>query len=117
ATVYPEKARGLCPTGIRTFISALQRVDMINGGIALEHDQPRSLGTMIREMFKWLKSWQHSTMSRRMAFLGSMIGSPQIERRFQRRVTVLRWGLILGLMATLIGLGQAVGWHELLKAM
>jgi STE24 endopeptidase len=117
STVYPEKARGLCPTGIRTFISALQRVDMTHGGLELDDSQRRAIGGMIKDIFKWLKSWQHSTMSRRMAFLGSLIASPQVERRFQRRVTILRWGLILGLAATLLVLGQAVTWQKLWESM
>jgi len=117
ATIYPERAQGLCPTGIRTFIGALQRVDMINGGIGFEEDRPRTIGTVITGIFKWLKAWQHSTMSLRMAFLGSLIGNPQKEQRFQKHITMLRWGLLLGLAATLFGLGQAVGWEELLHSM
>lgn len=117
ATVYPERARGLCQTGIRTFISALQRVEMINGGLGQDEEEPQSVRSFIKGLIKWLKSWQHSTISRRMAFLGSLIGNPQKERSFQTRITILRWGLILGLVATLFGLGQAVGWQELLRAM
>src|SRR4029079_11343421 len=30
ATIYPERGRGLCPTGIRTFVRALERVDHLN---------------------------------------------------------------------------------------
>jgi hypothetical protein len=117
ATVYPERAQGLCPTGIRTFISALHRVDLINGGIGLEEAKPRTIRDIVKDIFKWFKAWQHSTMNRRMAFLGSLIGNPEKERRFQRGITLLRWGLIVGLAATLFGLGQAVGWNELLRAM
>ena len=32
STVYPEQARGLCPTGIRTFVRALERVEHANSG-------------------------------------------------------------------------------------
>jgi STE24 endopeptidase len=117
STVYPERARGLCPTGIRTFISALQRVDMYHGSTGLEEEHHHTLKDIVYGFFKWIKAWQHSTMSRRMAFLRTLIGSPQEERRFQRRVTMLRWGLILGLAAILFGLGQIVGWQELLQAM
>jgi STE24 endopeptidase len=116
-TVYPEQAQGLCATGIRTFINALQRVDLINGNIAYEDDRARTFGAVIKGFFKWLKSWQHSTMSRRMAFLRSLIGNPQNEQRFQWSVTVLRWGLLLVLAAILFGLGQTVGWQQLLQVM
>lgn len=114
-TVYPERARGLCPTGIRTCISALQRVDLLNGGLGFDEHRTRTLGDAVKSFFKWLRSWQHSTMARRMSFLHSLIESPQKERRFQRRVTLLRWGLILGLAAALFGLGQSVGWRALFR--
>ena len=55
-----------------------------------------TLGEMIRGLLKWLRAWQHSTMARRVAFLLSLIDNPRKERRFQRRVTLLRWGLIAG---------------------
>jgi Zn-dependent protease with chaperone function len=116
-TLYPERGHGLCPTGIRTFISALQRVDFVNGTLGYDEEQARTLGGVIKSFFKWLKSWQHSTMSRRIAFLRSLIENPQLEQNFQWRVTALRWGMILGLAATLFGLGEAVGWKELFQSM
>jgi hypothetical protein len=72
---------------------------------------------LLKSLFKWLKAWQHSTMPRRMAFLRSLIGNPLKERKFQWSVTLLRWGLILGLAGTLYVLGEAVGWQDLLQAM
>jgi hypothetical protein len=115
ATVYPERARGLCPTGIRTFVHALERVDFVNGGPGGPDGHPPTLGMRVKGFFKWLRSWQHSTMSRRVAFLLSLVGNPRTERRFQWRVTLLRWGLIVGLIAALVALGEAIGWHTLLE--
>jgi Zn-dependent protease with chaperone function len=118
STVYPECGRGLCPTGIRTFVRALERVDVVNGNPLRDEDHRRpTIGTMLRGLFKWLRSWLHSTMSRRVAFLLSLIDNPRRERRFQWRVTVLRWGLIVGLIAALYGLGETVGWKTLLQAL
>ncbi len=118
STVYPERASGLCPTGIRTFVRALERV-----GIAMDFrgsdtaNSQRSVGSLFRRLFGWLKAWQHSTMPRRIEFLLSLIDEPGKEQRFQRRVTLLRWGLIIGLVVVLLGLGQAVGWQDFLQAM
>jgi hypothetical protein len=56
-------------------------------------------------------------MERRVNFLLGLIGHPARERRFQRSVTLLRWGLILGLFAALYALGETVEWNELLKVL
>ncbi len=116
-TVYPERARGLCPTGIRTFVRALERVGLVNAHAEEFEKQQQSLRSMVKGFFGWLRAWQHSTMSRRVMFLLSLISNPERERRFQRNVTVMRWLLILGLVALLYTLGEAVGWHELLQVM
>jgi STE24 endopeptidase len=112
-TRYPERARGLCPTGIRSFVRALEQVGYINGH-ANEERRQRSLGSVVRGVFAWLKAWQHSTMPRRVDFLLSLIGNPAKERRFQRSLSVLRWGLIVALVLALYALGDAVGWQKLL---
>ncbi len=115
-TVYPERARGLCPTGIRTFVRALERVGLVNSHGDPEPEQGRqSLRTLVKGFFGWLRAWQHSTMSRRVAFLLSLIGDPERERRFQRSITLIRWVLILGLATLFYVLGEAVGWHKLLQ--
>jgi STE24 endopeptidase len=117
-TVYPEHARGLCPSGIRTFVRALERVEIINDASPGEFDRHhRSVWGAVRALFKWLRSWLHSTMSRRVAFLQSIIDDPRRERRFQVRVTALRWGLLAALTAALVALGEAVGWKILLQSL
>jgi STE24 endopeptidase len=117
ATVYPKQARGLCPTGIRTFIRALERVDYVNDVSQHESDRHhRTFADVIRGFLKWLRSWQHSTMKRRITFLQSLIGNPRAERRFQVRVTLLRWGLLAALSAALVLLGYAVGWDVLVES-
>ena len=118
STVYPERATGLCPTGIRTFIRALERVDLVNDtslNAATSHNP--TVADRIRGFLKWLRSWQHSTMARRVTFLQSLIGDPRRERHFQIRVTFLRWGLLVVLAAAVVALGEMVGWNVMLEAL
>jgi STE24 endopeptidase len=117
-TVYPESARGLCPTGIRTFIRALERVEFVNDAPLMEGNRHRpTIWGAIRGLLKWLRAWLHSTMPRRITFLQSLIADPRKERRFQIRVTVLRWGLLAILAVALAALGQMVGWSVMLNAL
>lgn len=117
-TVYPERAAGLCPTGIRTCARALEWVHHANGfGWPGEDEPRRSVRGLVRAAGGWLRAWQHSTIPRRAAFLRSLIDDPARERRFQSGVKRLRWGLVVGLAAALAVLGTAAGWEELLKAM
>jgi Zn-dependent protease with chaperone function len=76
----------LCPTGIDTFIQALEKVAVLNG---LNRDKPG-----------FLQSWQHSTIARRVAFLRTLVTDPQAEPRFQRRVFLVKCGLfaVLGVL-------------------
>lgn len=117
-TIYAPRARSLCPTGIRTFVRALERVDFVNGASIGEPTPHRpTLGEIIRGLLKWLRAWQHSTMARRVAFLLSLIDNPRKEQHFQHRVTLIRWGLLAALVAALIALGEAVGWEVLVQAL
>ena len=117
-TVYPPAGRGLCPTGIRTFARGLERVWLMNGLGPPDSGAKRpTVGTMVRAVFGWLRAWQHSTMPRRVQFVLSLIDDPGRERRFQRRVWLLRWGLVLGLTTALAAVGTAVGWRELLQVL
>ena len=83
----PPGGRGLCPTGIRTFIRALEKVALVNG---ISRDKPG-----------FLQSWQHSTIARRVEFLQRVLQDPREERRFQRRVAVVKWAMFLVLGAAL----------------
>jgi hypothetical protein len=78
---------GLCPTGIRTFIGALERVAEING---ISRSRPG-----------WLQSWLHSTFARRIDFLQRILADPAAEVRFQRGVRRIKWSLGLGLAVAL----------------
>jgi Zn-dependent protease with chaperone function len=100
-TALAPRGHGLCPTGIRTFISALEKVARLNG---ISRDRPG-----------WLQSWQHSTIARRVDFLQGLLENPAREPRFQRRVAFVKWGLFLGLGALLVALA-ATGWEHLTEA-
>jgi Zn-dependent protease with chaperone function len=83
----PSDGRGLCPTGIRTFIRALEKVALVNG---ISRDKPG-----------FFQSWQHSTIARRVEFLQRVLQDPREERRFQRRVAAVKWAMFLVLGAAL----------------
>jgi len=93
--------RGLCPTGIRTFIQALEKVAILNG--------------ISRERPGWLQSWQHSTIARRVDFLQSLIRDPEVDARFQRAIMMWKWSSLIVLGAILLLLGQECGWSAMLS--
>ena len=84
-----QHGRGLCPTGITTFIRALEKVAFVNG---ISRDRPG-----------FLQSWQHATIGRRIEFLQGMLLDPAVERRFQRRVFLLK-SLLLVILAGAVAL-------------
>jgi Zn-dependent protease with chaperone function len=89
------RGKGLCPTGIHVFIGALEKVCHLNG---IDRDRPG-----------WLSSWLHSTTANRVEFLREMGVNPAVESRFQRRVGLVKWGLIAGLVAVFAALVWAMG--------
>ncbi|MCS6978254.1 MAG: M48 family metallopeptidase [Gemmatales bacterium] len=74
----------LCPTGIRTFIRALERVADLNG---IQRDKP---------------SWRHSSIARRVAFLESLLWQPALEPQFQRRLFLTKLGLVTALSVAVV---------------
>lgn len=114
-TDYPTGGTGLCPIGIRTFVRALERVELLHGP-----DDPaprRAAARALRGAFGWVRAWQHGPVRRRVGFLLGLIDDPAREPRFQRRALLVRVGLIAALAGTLAALGQAVGWRALLAAL
>ena len=83
----PLRAAALCPTGVRIFIYALEKVAHVNG---ISRDRPG-----------FFQSWQHGSIARRVAFLYGMLKDPTVEPRFQRRVALVQWGLVAVLGAVL----------------
>jgi Zn-dependent protease with chaperone function len=92
--------KGLCPTGIRTFIEALEKVARLNG--------------ICRDRPGWLQSWQHSTIARRVEFLQRVLVDPSVEARFQRTVNVVKWSLLVVPSTVLLILVLRFGWQHLL---
>jgi Zn-dependent protease with chaperone function len=112
---------GLCPTGIEAFIRALRRVEEINGMTRTRTEPRRGLLNSVFQWFGvllvWLQTWQHSTIEKRVAFLRRVRDDLEIERRFQKRVFLIRI-LILGtLIAVLISVAVLWGSDVLLGAL
>ncbi len=114
-TVYPPGGSCLCPTGIRTFAHALDRVRELNG---MEHESGgRALRRVLRAVWGWLRAWQHGPMSQRIAYLLGLTDRLADEPRFQRRLFAFKCVLMLSLLVALVALGEAVGWKDLFDAM
>jgi Zn-dependent protease with chaperone function len=101
-TVLAPAGQTLCPTGIRTFIHALEKVADVNG---ISRDRPG-----------FLQSWQHSTIARRVEFLQRVLLDPRVETYFQRRVILVKWVLFFVLGAALAGMMKVHGWDLLTAA-
>jgi Zn-dependent protease with chaperone function len=99
SAVLVPRGKGLCATGIQHFISALEKVARVNG---ISRDRPG-----------WLSSWLHSTIARRVEFLQHMSSDPRVEPRFQRRVVLVKWGLMLGLGAVFLTVMAVLGTEGL----
>lgn len=99
--VVAAGSSSLCPTGIRTFIAALDKVAVVNG--------------ISRRKPGLLNAWLHGTIARRVEFLERVIVDGQAERRFQRRLGLLKWGLLTGLAAGLLLLAGG-HWGEIWRA-
>jgi STE24 endopeptidase len=118
STKLVPEGKGLCQTGIRTFIHALKQVEEINGMSRSTRDRkPGLIGrifSLLHWITTWLGTWQHSTIAKRIAFLELISLDPSIERRFQRRVTLWRWGLLIGIILLLIIFTRAVGRNNVI---
>jgi Zn-dependent protease with chaperone function len=91
SAVLLPRGQGLCPTGIRTFIEALEKVVRLNG---ISRNRPGLL-----------QSWQHSTPASRIEFLQRILADPALEPRFQSTVGRVKWTVVLVLAAILLAIG------------
>src|SRR5262245_32269128 len=120
-TTLVAGGRGLCRTGVGTFVRALERVEEINGmargALTTTRRGPFArMAGMLRFVGVWLGTWQHSTIANRVSFLRTLAVDPCRERRFQRRVTALRWSLLLLLAGGVVVAIALHGWRSLLDA-
>jgi STE24 endopeptidase len=85
AAFQSKRPMPLCAVGVQIFINALETVAARNGM------KPRA----------W--SWRHGSILRRIAFLESLMESPGAERRFQLKVSRMRWviAVVVGAAACL----------------
>jgi Zn-dependent protease with chaperone function len=114
-TDFPAAGRGLCPTGIRTFVRALERVELLQG--ADDPGPQKPAARALRGLFGWLRAWQHGPIRRRVGFLMDLIDHPARERHFQRRALAVRVVLMAALLGLLVWLGEDIGWRRLLAAL
>jgi STE24 endopeptidase len=89
-TPRSEGGRGLCTTGIMTFMFALDDVARLNG--------------MSRSRPGWLSAWQHGSIAKRVAFLDEVRLDRSRERQFQRYLWRLKFGLLVAMAILLVGL-------------
>jgi len=119
-TALVAGGKSLCRTGVATFVRALERVDESNGTSNSSASAGRGvfsrMAGMLRLVGTWLGAWQHSTIAKRVAFLRTLAEDPLRERRFQRRVTALRWGLLLLLTGAVVAIVALHGWQSMLEA-
>jgi len=119
-TALVVRGKGLCRTGVGTFVRALERVEEINGtangtvGAARRGLFGRVAG-LLRIISVGLSTWQHSTIAKRIAFLRTLAEDPNRERRFQWGLTALRWVLLLVLAGGVLGVAAWTGWRSLLE--
>jgi Zn-dependent protease with chaperone function len=111
---YP--ARGvapMCPTGIRIFVNALQQVSFVNGLDPIAGEHP----SFLQAAWAWVRSWQHGPIPARIAFLRTLLVDPAAERKAQRRIALVRWGLVATLMTVAVLFGTRIGWTDLWTGM
>jgi len=119
-TALVARGKGLCRTGVGTFVRALERVEEINGSArgavaAARRGLFGRVAGLLRIIGVGLATWQHSTIARRVAFLRTLAEDPKRERRFQWGLTALRWVLLLVLAGGILAVAARSGWRSLLE--
>lgn len=104
----PDRVQGLCPTGIRIFSRALDRVA---GG---DHSSQASFWQRI---FEKVRNWQHGPANDRIAYLYRLINEPEQERQFQTRFFLIKLGIMFTLLLSIFAMGWWIGWEKLLSDM
>lgn len=86
----PGDTYRVCASGAQMFVSALDRVSVLNG------------------IPKQERSWRHSSIASRIALLSRLAGDPAGARRFQRRIVAIKWSMVVGCLLGLLIAGVYV---------
>jgi Zn-dependent protease with chaperone function len=114
-TALVPRGRGLCRTGARALVRALDRVAELNG---MDGRGGRAAGRgLAGRVWSWLRAWQHGPVTDRIEFLLRLSEDPSLGDRVDRRVRLFRRALAVLLLAALVALGSYVGWAELWRMM
>ena len=105
----------IAPQGIDAMVRALEKVADPSGLDAATATGRRP--SFPRRMVALFRSWQHGSIQERIRYLLEVLERPEIERQFQWRVYLLKWAIVVGLVASIAGIGSYFGWKEVAKAM
>ncbi|MCU0705535.1 MAG: M48 family metallopeptidase [Fimbriiglobus sp.] len=105
-TMLVTRGRGLCPTGVRSMVRALEKVLMLNGWDAA----PRR-GNLFQRAMGWVRAWQHGPTTSRIDYLLGLIDQPERADRHDRRAFWVRVLLAIVLMAfTAVASDELARW-------
>lgn len=107
-TVFVPRGRGLCPTGLRAMVRALEKVLVLNGW-----DAGPTRGNLVQRGIGWVRAWQHGPMTARIDYLLGLIDHPERADRHDRRAFWFRV-LLLVLLLGVTAAGAVVGGKSLL---
>ncbi len=110
-TAFVAGGRGLCPTGVRAMVRALEKVLILNGWDAAD-----GRGNLVQRLFGWVRAWQHGPMGVRVDYLLGLADQPWKADRHDRRAFWVRLG-IAGVLVAITAAGAIVGGSELFKWM
>lgn len=110
-TVLVPRGRGLCPTGVRSMVRALDRVMVLNGW-----DGVPGRGNLFQRAMSWVRSWQHGPMAARSNYLLGLIDRPERADRHDRKAFWVRLVMAVALLGMAVA-GGVVGGSELLRLM
>ncbi len=108
-TVLAARGKGLCPSGLRAMVRALEKVLVLNGW-----DAGPKRGNLFQRAMGWVRAWQHGPMTVRMDYLLGLIDRPERADRHDRKAFWVRVVLVLVLLA-ITAAGAVVGGRELME--
>ena len=95
----PSKSAACRAVSFPAFISALEKVAVLNG---LSRSRPG-----------WLASWRHGTIAERVACLREVEANPTRAVHYQHGISLVKWGLLIGLGCLVLLVGPERLWEML----